>query len=198
MGPDQTRARACTGPRCGAVRRSVACAAAFGALLVTACSAPQSSAAPASPTTPTAASSTPTSSLPVGLSAADRGALAKRYLAIALPANRRLDADFDGLDDNDHDDLAAAAADLLAAAATERQFDQRLLRITLPPDIEVIARLMVAANQSRARLTDEAARSASLAQLRGYAPRLTAANAPVEEAVRVLRTQLGLPPPDTS
>jgi hypothetical protein len=172
------------------VRRSVACAAAFGALLVTACSA--------APSTPTAASSTPASSLPAALSAADRSALARRYLAIALPANRRLDADFDGFDDHDHDDLAAATADLRAAAATERQFDRRLLRITLPPDLEVIARLMVTANQSRARLTDEAAHSASVAQLRGYASRLTAASAPVEEAVRVLRTQLGLPPPDTS
>jgi hypothetical protein len=62
----------------------------------------------------------------------------------------------------------------------------------------MIARLMVTANESRARLTDEAARSGSLAQLRGYARRLTAANAPVEEAVRVVRAQLGLPPPDTS
>jgi hypothetical protein len=167
------------------VRRSVAGAVALGALLLTACSA-----APSGPTA--------TSSPPGALSAPDRTALAKSYLAIALPANRQLDTDFDGFDDHDHDDLAAATADLRAAAATERQFDQRLLRINLPADSEVIARLMVTANESRARLTDEAARSATLAQLRGYAHRLTAANAPVEDAVRVLRAELGLPPPDTS
>ncbi len=170
------------------VRRSVAGTAALSTLLITACGAD-----PTGPTTSPA-----TSSPPGALSAPARSALAERYLAIALPANRRLNADFDGFDDHNHDDLGAATADLRAAAATERQFDQRLLRIDLPADSAVIARLMVTANESRARLADEAARSASLAQLRGYAHRLTAANAPVEEAVRALRAQLGLPPPDTS
>ena len=85
--------------------------------------------------------------------AAGLRALAARYLAIALPANRQLDHDFDGLTgqegDEDHEgDLAAAAA--------------------------------------------------SLRRLRGYQPRLDAANEPVEDAVRVIRGQLGLPPPDTS
>jgi hypothetical protein len=37
-----------------------------------------------------------------------------------------------------------------------------------------------------------------LSQLHGYQPRLTAANKPVEDAVRVIRRQLGLPPPETS
>ncbi len=36
----------------------------------------------------------------------------------------------------------------------------------------------------------------TLSELRGYP--LNAANAPVEDAVRVIRSQLGLPPPDTS
>ena len=52
----------------------------------------------------------------------------RSYLAIALPANRRLDEDFDGLDDN-HNDLAAAEAALRDAAATERQFDRLLLAL---------------------------------------------------------------------
>ncbi len=64
-----------------------------------------------------------------------------KYMAIAQPANRELDHEFDGLDDHAKDgDLAAARADLRAAAATE----------------------------------------------------------PVEDAVRGIRGQLGLPPPDTS
>ena len=52
------------------------------------------------------------------------------------------------------------------------------------------------ANEARARLTATAAASTSLSKLHGYEPRLTAANAPVEEAVRVIRSQLRLPPPD--
>lgn len=124
--------------------------------------------------------------------------LAARYLAIARPANERLDRDFDGLEDASHDDLAAAAADLRDAAATERRFDRQLLRLELPPAEETIARLMVSANESRARLTERAAASRTLTALARYLPRLTAANAPVEEAVIVIRGQLGLPPPDTS
>lgn len=132
------------------------------------------------------------------ISPAQRKAAARRYLAIAVPANHRLDADFDGFDDNAHGNLAAAEADLRDAAATERQFDRRLLGLTLPLAAEEIAHLLVTANQARARLAETAAASTSLSQLRGYEHRLTAANAPVEEAVRAIRSQLGLPPPETS
>jgi hypothetical protein len=56
----------------------------------------------------------------------------------------------------------------------------------------------LAAAQARAALSSTAAAATSLRQLRGYQPRLDAANVPVEEAVQVIRCQLGLPPPDTS
>ena len=146
-----------------------------------AAAAPASHAAPAVPT----------------ISPAQQKMAARSYLAIALPANRRLDEDFDGLDDN-HNDLAAAEAALRDAAATERQFDRRLLALKLPAATETVARLLVTANEARARLTTAAAASTSLSQLHRYEPRLTAANRPVEEAVRVIRSQLGLPPPETS
>jgi hypothetical protein len=136
---------------------------------------------------------------PVGqaISPAQQKAAARSYLAIARPANRRLETDFDGL--NDHrNDLAAAKADLRDAAATERQFDRRLLALRLPAATGTVARLLVTANEARARLTTAAAASTSLSQLHRYQPGLTAANAPVEEAVRVIRSQLGLPPPETS
>jgi len=144
-------------------------------------SAPASHAAPAAPT----------------LSPAQRKTAARSYLAIALPANRRLETDFDGLD-NHRGNLAAAQADLRDAAATERQFDRRLLALNLPAPTETAARLLVTANEARARLTTAAAASTSLSQLHRYEPRLTAANRPVEDAVRVIRSQLGLPPPETS
>ena len=47
-------------------------------------------------------------------------------------------------------------------------------------------------------LTDRAAESASFAQLRAHQPALRAANAPVEDGVRVIRAMLGLAPPETS
>jgi hypothetical protein len=125
-------------------------------------------------------------------------ALAARYLAIAQPANRQLDHDFDGLQDHQNNDLAAAQADLRTAAATERRFDRQLIAITFPPRTEPIVRLLVTVNQARAALTETAAASASLHQLHGYQLRLDAASEPVEQAVAVIRSQLGLPPPDTS
>jgi hypothetical protein len=142
----------------------------------------------------------PTAATPTGQAAspAQLKIAARRYLAIALPANQRLEDDFDGLEGPDRNNLAAAKADLRDAAATERLFDWRLLALPLPPPTKAVARQLVNVNQARARLTATAAASTSLRQLRGYERRLTAANAPVEGAVRVIRSQLGLPPPATS
>jgi hypothetical protein len=171
------------------------------ALPVTGCAYADRSATatPAQPSHATPAGR-PTDATPPGqaVSPAQLKIAARRYLAIARPANQRLGDDFDSLEGPDHDDLAAAKADLRDAAATERLFDWRLLGLTLPPPTRAVARLLVNANQARARLTSAAARSTSLRQLRRYERRLTAANVPVEEAARVIRSQLGLPPPATS
>ena len=133
------------------------------------------------------------------LTAVQRRVLAARYLAIAQPANRALDHDFDGQHDaEERGDLAAADADLRAAAATERAFDRQLIALRFPPPAEPFVRLLYRVNQARAALTATAATAMSLTQLHGVQPRLDAANGPVEEAVQVIRDQLDLPPPDTS
>jgi hypothetical protein len=126
-----------------------------------------------------------------------RRALGARYLVIARAGNRRLDADFDPLEERDRNDLARAKADLRDAAATERLFDHRLLRIVFPPATERVARGLYRVNEARARLTTTAAASTSLRRLHAYEPPLDAANRPVEQAVRAIRRQLGLPPPPT-
>lgn len=127
-----------------------------------------------------------------------RRALAARYLAIADAGNRRLDAAFGRLQRRDRNHLAAAEADLRDAAATERWFDRRLLQIVFPPRTEQVVRLLYRVNQARAALTTAAAASTSVRQFHTYQRRLNAANRPVEEAVRTIRRQLGLPPPSTS
>jgi DNA-binding GntR family transcriptional regulator len=125
--------------------------------------------------------------------------MAARYLAIARPANRELDHEFDGFDDHIKDgDPPAARADLRAAVVTERRFDRQLITLSFPPRTEPFVRLLYRVNQARAALTSTAAGVTSLRELRGYQQRLDAANEPVEAAVRVIRGQLGLPPPDTS
>jgi DNA-binding GntR family transcriptional regulator len=130
---------------------------------------------------------------------AELTAMAARYMAIARPANRELDHEFDGFNDHIKDgDLVAARADLRAAVVTERRFDRQLIALSFPPRTEPFVRLLYRVNQARAELTSTAAGVTSLRELRGYQRRLDAANEPVEDAVRVIRAQLGLPPPDTS
>lgn len=129
---------------------------------------------------------------------ARREALADRYMAIARPANHRLDHEVQGFTDHQRSDLAAAEADLRAEAATERWFDRQLAGIRFPPGIAAMARALVQVNQGRAALTDRQARSASLTRLRSFAARHRAADAAVEFGVRLIRQALGLPPPSES
>lgn len=127
-----------------------------------------------------------------------RHALGARYLLIARAGNRRLNADFDPLAGRDRNDLGRARADLRDAAATERLFDRGLLRIVFPSDTERVAQDLYRVNQARASLTTAAAASTSLRRLHTYERQQDAANRPVEQAVRTIRRQLGLPPPPTS
>jgi hypothetical protein len=129
---------------------------------------------------------------------AQREALAVRYLAIARAGNKRLEVAFDRLHNEDRLRLAAAHRDLREIAVTERLFDQRLLDIPFPAATERIARFLDWVNQARASMTAAAALSPSLARLRADERRLAEANTPVEQAVAILRSQLGLPPPETS
>jgi hypothetical protein len=132
------------------------------------------------------------------VSAAQLHALAARYLAIAEPANERLDHEVDGYEDNSHHNLPAAEADLRAQAATEHEFDRQLSRIPFPLPIAAMAQALIGANQIRIGLTGQQARSSSLAQLRSFDHRHHAADAAVETQVRIIRQALGLPPPKTS
>jgi hypothetical protein len=179
-------------PRRAAV---VAATAAAVALLAAGCSdsPAQPPAPPATPGTAAHASSAP-ATLPAG---PQRRELAARYLAIAKAGNRRLESEFGRLEGRDHARLAAARRDLLEVAATERLFDQRLLGLAFPAATERMAQFLYWANQARASMTAAAA-AASLAGLHAAERRLAQANKPVEQAVAIIRTQLGLPPPETS
>jgi hypothetical protein len=174
--------------RTGACTAALSCAAVLGAGCGT------------GPATPSPAPAVSGARPPPGgvIAPSQRRVLAARYLAIALPANRRLEVAFTRLERRDGGRLAAARADLRAAAATERMFDRQLLRIAFPPALAAVARLLYRANQARARLTGAAAALPGLAGLHRAERALHAANRPVEDAVTVLRSQLGLPPPPAS
>jgi hypothetical protein len=124
--------------------------------------------------------------------------LAGAYLAIATPANRQLDQEVDSYGDHARGDLGAAESALRAEAATERRFDQLLLRIKFPTRIDATARALVTVNQHRIALTELQAQSASTAGLRSFTSSHRSADAAVEAQVRIIRRQLGLPPPASS
>jgi hypothetical protein len=138
------------------------------------------------------------SAAPARLTRAELSALAARYLAIARPANRRLDVAFDGYSDAAHESLARARRDLRLEATTERRFDTQLLAIAFPSWIELTARALVGVNQRRIALTERQASAPTLAAMRALDHRHRAANAAVEAQVRLIRQFLGLPPPSTS
>jgi hypothetical protein len=125
-------------------------------------------------------------------------ALAAAYLAIAKPANRRLDSEHDGFSDDEHGDMAEAESDLRAEAATEQRFDRQLSKIRFPPQIAVPVRALIQANARRITLTFRQARSSSVTGLLSFAHRHQAADAAVEAQVKVIRRDLALPPPSGS
>ena len=125
-------------------------------------------------------------------------ALAADYLAVARPANHRLDVEVSAYEKHARRDLAAAAAALRAQAATERHFDRQLAAIPFPPAIASTARALIAVNEIRATLTDRQAAATSIPALLSFTGRHKAADAEVEAQVRLIRSELGLPPPESS
>jgi hypothetical protein len=133
-----------------------------------------------------------------GHSPASTKALADRYLAIALPANRQLDDEVDSYTDNERDNLSVAEADLRKEVATEQWFDRNLRKIGFPPRLASIAAALVGANNQRIALTRRQSRARTLGELTAFDKRHKGADAAVEVQVRQLRKELGLPPPATS
>jgi hypothetical protein len=125
-------------------------------------------------------------------------ALAAEYLAIARPANHRLDVAVEAYAEHAHHDLAAAEAALRSEAATERQFDRQLAAIRFPPAIAATSSALIRVNEIRASMTEQQARARSIPALLSFAAAHKMADAQVEAQVKVIRAQLGLPPPSTN
>ncbi|HEX9067089.1 MAG TPA: hypothetical protein VF843_18420 [Streptosporangiaceae bacterium] len=129
---------------------------------------------------------------------ASRTTLAAAYLAIALPANRKLDKAEKGYSDHCKTALSAAEAALRAQAAIERGFDRRLAAIRFPPAVAATAGALIRVNQIRIAFTLRQARASSIRDLLALTVAHRAADAQVEVQVRVIRAELGLPPPSSS
>ena len=176
------------GPVAGAV-------AAVLAMTLAGCSSGGTASPSPSPALSTAAPASPSAT---PLTSAQRRKLARQYLAVAEPANKALDHKVDAFDDAQHDDLARAVAALHGQVRVERSFDRKLAAIAFPPPADVIAHLLVLANQQRIALILQEAKATSVAGLATFRKRHAAADEAVERQARLIRKLLGLPPPETS
>jgi hypothetical protein len=134
---------------------------------------------------------------PSAASAADAqlAAAAHRYLAVANPANQRLNNEITTFTTAEHSNLAAARTALKAEVATASQFDRQLAAIKFPAAVEPIAQDVIRANQALGRVTARQARAKTLAALQALDARRTAAATAVEAQVKRLRLALHLPAP---
>jgi hypothetical protein len=169
--------------------------AAVLAMTLAGCSSGGAASPSSSPAPSTAAPASPSAA---PLTSAQRRKLARQYLAVADPANKALDHEVDAFEDAQHDDLARAVAALHGQVRVERSFDRNLAAIGFPPPADVIAHLLILANQQRIALTLQEAKATSVAGLAAFRKRHAAADEAVERQVRLIRKLLGLPPPETS
>jgi hypothetical protein len=131
---------------------------------------------------------------PSGLPCTTAQMLASQYMAIMNPASQQLNTDMAAYTASEKHNLAEAEAALTAEVISERAFDTSLAAITFPPAIAPIAKALVRANQARAGLTAQQARSSSLTQLRSFNRRVQVAGAAVQTEMTLIGKALDSPP----
>ena len=128
-----------------------------------------------------------------GLPCTTQPMLVTQYNAIVTPASRQLSADMVAYTANERDDLAAAEAALTAEVGTEQSLDNSLAAVTFTPQMTVIADAMIEADQARAALTAEQARSTSLTKMRSFNQRVQMASAAVKTDMKLLLQAVDVP-----
>ena len=121
--------------------------------------------------------------------------LASQYLAVITPATQQLNTDAAAYAASEGDHLAVAEAALKAEVTSERALDASLTAFAFPPAIAPLARALINANQARATLTAEQARSSSLTRLRSFDHQVQAADAAVQTEMKLVLTAVDAPLP---
>ena len=119
--------------------------------------------------------------------------LASQYLAVITPATQQLNTDAAAYAASEGDHLAVAEAALKAEVTSERALDASLTAFAFPPAIAPLARGLIRANQARATLTAEQARSSSLTRMRSFNHQVQLADAAVQTEMKLVRTAVGAP-----
>jgi hypothetical protein len=121
--------------------------------------------------------------------------LASHYLAVITPATQQLNTDAAAYAASEGDHLAVAEAALTAEVTSERALDANLTAFAFPPAIKPLARALISANQARATLTAEQARSSSLSRMRSFDHQVQLADAAVQTQMRLVRNAVDTPLP---
>jgi len=149
--------------------------------------------------------------------------MASHYQAIVTPATQQLNTEMAAYAANERRHLAAAEAALTAEVTTEHAFDASLAAMTFTPQnratadaliqnatstgtpvplaaaiftpqVTAIADALIQADQARATLIAEQARSSSLKQLRSFNRRVRVATAAVQTDMKLILKALDPPP----
>ena len=131
---------------------------------------------------------------PAGLQCTTSEMLFNQYVSIMTPDVQQLNTDMAAYTANERRNLAAAETALTAEVASEHSFDSSVGAIQFPPNIAPIAKALLQANQARAALTAEQARSSSLTQLRSFNRRVKADSTAVATEMGLIRKALDGPP----
>ena len=118
-----------------------------------------------------------------------------QYLAVITPATQQLNTDAAAYAASEGDHLAVAEAALKAEVTSERALDASLTAFAFPPAIKPLARALISANQARATLTAEQARSSSLSRMRSFDHQVQLADAAVQTQLRLVRNAVDTPLP---
>jgi hypothetical protein len=131
---------------------------------------------------------------PSGLPCTTVQMLNGQYMAIVTPAIVQLNTDEAAYTASERRSLLTAEVALAAEIASERALDARLASFPFPPGVSPVAKALIRANQARASLTAEQARSSSLTQLRSFNHQIDLASAAVQMKMKLLRNALGSRP----
>ena len=130
-----------------------------------------------------------------GLPCTTEQMLASQYEAIVTPATQQLNTEMAAYAVDERRDLAAAEADLSAEVVTEQAFGKSLAAATFTPQNRATADALIQANQARAELTAEQARSSSLTRLRSFNQRVQVASVAVQTEMTLIGKALDSPSP---
>lgn len=159
-----------------------------------------------------------------GLPCTTEQMMASQYEAIVTPATQQLNTEMAAYAVDERRDLGAAEADLSAEVAMEQALDKSLAAATFTPQnratadaliqsatssatpvplaaaiftpqATAIADALIQANQARAELTAEQARSSSLTKLRSFNQRVQVASVAVQTEMTLIGKALDSPSP---